>query len=93
METKVARDPILFAEKVGQHLTKCIDYHLIKKVTIPISRTIRSHCLDKVKMVQSSPINTFIHLLVAESQITKHHVARMIVFLHEFGYKHLNDMF
>ncbi len=33
-ELKVARDPILGIEKVGQHLTKYMDYHQIKKVII-----------------------------------------------------------
>ncbi len=69
---EVARDPTLFAEKVGprQHL-KCIYYCPIKKVIIPIKCTLRSHCLKKVEIVQSSPAYTFIHLFVPKSQMMK----------------------
>ncbi len=61
----------LFPEKMGQHLTECMDYRQIKKVIIPIDCTIRSHCLEKVEMLQSSTAYTFIHLFVHKSQITK----------------------
>ncbi len=32
----MARDPILFAEKVGQHLTSWLEYRQIKTVIFPI---------------------------------------------------------
>ncbi len=60
----MARDPTLFAEKVGQHLTKCTEYRQIKKVIVPIDCTIRSQ-------VHPSSAYTFIHFLVSKSQITK----------------------
>ncbi len=47
----MARDPTLIAEKVGQHFTKCMDYHQIKTVIIPIDFTIINHYLKKIQMV------------------------------------------
>ncbi len=44
------------AEKVGQHLTKCMDYHELKRVIIPIDFTISSRYLENVQKVQSSTL-------------------------------------
>ncbi len=41
----LARNPILVTVKVGLHLTKCIDYHQIKNVIIPIHFSTSSHSL------------------------------------------------
>ncbi len=67
----VAMDPTLFADKMGQHPTKCMEYHQIKKMIIPIICKIRSYCLERVEMVQLSSADTFIHLLVSKSEITE----------------------
>ncbi len=67
----LARDPTLVTATVRQNHTKCMDYLQIKKVIIPIDRTVRNHCLEKVEMVQSLHANTFIHLFVPKSQIVK----------------------
>ncbi len=52
----------LVTENVGQHLTKCMDYHQIKTVKITIDFSISSNCRDTVQMVQLSTIHSFDHL-------------------------------
>ncbi len=58
-----------------------------------IDFTIGCYCYEKVEMVQQVAVYTFIHLVVPKYQIMKSDLARMIVFWHEFDYKHINDMF
>ncbi len=67
----LARGPTLVAEKVGQHITKCMDYHQIKTVIILIDFIISSYCRDKVQIVQPSTIYSFNNLFFSQSQITK----------------------
>ncbi len=57
-------DPTFVAEKVGQHLTKCVNYHQIKSNNPNefIDFTISNHCCVTVKMVHPS---TFSHLFVS----------------------------
>ncbi len=64
-------DPILFAKKVGQPLTECMDYRHIKKIISLIDCNIRSHCHEKVEMDQSLPAYTFIHFFVPKSEVMK----------------------
>ncbi len=50
----MARDLTVFAERVGQHLINCLEYHGTKMVIIPIDCDIRRHCIEKVEMDKSS---------------------------------------
>ncbi len=76
----LARNPILVIEKVEYHLTKCVDYHQIKTVIIPIGFTISCNCHANIEMVQQSAVYTFTHLFVPKNQITKSDFTRLIVF-------------
>ncbi len=59
----LSNDPTLITAKVGQHLTKCMDYHQIKTVIITIAFIISKHCCETVQMVQPSTIYSFNHLV------------------------------
>ncbi len=50
---------------------KCMDYHQINTVIIPIDFTMSCHCPQKVKIGQQSAIYAFIHLFVPQNQIMK----------------------
>ncbi len=50
------------AEKLEQHFTKCMDYHQIKTIIIPIDFTMSSYYLKKVKMTHSLIACTFIYI-------------------------------
>ncbi len=60
----MARNPTFVTDKVAYHLTKCMDYHQINTIIIPMYFTISCHCHDKVEMVQESAVYTFIHLVI-----------------------------
>ncbi len=47
----MAMDPTLVIESGTQHLTKCMDYHQLKTVIIPIDYTISAHCCRKIEIV------------------------------------------
>ncbi len=69
----MAREHTLVVEQVRKYLIKCMVYHKIKAVMIPIDFIISSYC--------------------NKSHLMKKYIARMIVFLHEYDYEHVNDMF
>ncbi len=50
----LAMDSTLVTDKVVEHLTKCMDYHQLKIVIIPIDYIISVHCHGKIEMVQKS---------------------------------------
>ncbi len=60
----------IVAEKGGikSHNMKTYNFYF-KKVIIPIDDTFKSHCLEKVEMVKSSPVYTCIHLVAPKRQI------------------------
>ncbi len=60
----------LVTEKVVQHLTKCMDYHQLKTVIIPIDYTISTHCCRIIEIV----LYIFIHIF-----------AFLYIFIHIFA--------